>query len=213
MKTLIVLVLLVLSISAQAACQKSTKSVKNKDQSVLMLTEEVCDGQTGRTVSLQITRANERAASTLMQKAVPKTVRFLDLEGDGTYEFEEIGSCAGLPDCEAFIYKLNPERSALKLYFQGAYSEVSVVDGYIVESGRSSCCSWEHHLYRADSAKLPITEVDMVYRVKVQAPESLGYASCQFSERAGRGWRPVKLPSQGLKKLCEAYGKNYRINT
>ena len=96
-------------------------------------------------------------------------------------------------------------------FFWGGYSSLKSLSGYLIESGRSSCCSWEHHVYTQRSKHREITADDMLYRVVVgvtpEGNEPDG-PTCAFYDKANQ----LVLPAyRALLSLCEVYGPEYTL--
>jgi hypothetical protein len=90
-----------------------------------------------------------------------------------------------------------------------------MIDEFVVEAGRASCCSWEYNAYRLRSKLEPVQASDFAYRVLV----GLSVASdtddevtctCTFTDSDNQ----IVLPdNSSLLPLCGLYGPDYMLAT
>lgn len=150
-----------------------------------------------------------------LEEAPDGTARLIDLDGDGRQEIEIRGSCGAGPNCEGAIFRLNRDRTAMAPFYRGGYFSLTMIEGYVVETGRASCCAWESHGYKVRAGADEVGQDDLEYRVDVTAEggeDGVPLAvECAFRRRETKAWVYVGPPSGAWLKLCEAYGKKYTL--
>jgi hypothetical protein len=143
------------------------------------------------------------------------TARLIDIDKDGRHEIEVRGSCGAGANCEGTIFRLNASGGAMTPFYRGGYFSLTMIDGYLVESGRASCCAWESHGYRIRPAADQVTEEDLEYRIDVAAEGGEDgvplTVECSFRRREAKVWTYVPPPSNVWLSLCEPYGKKYTL--
>lgn len=145
-------------------------------------------------------------------------VDLVDLDQDGMYEVEVRGMCGAGPNCEGDVYRIDPATRTLQHFFSGGYYELQVIDGWLVEAGRSSCCSWEFHLWQLDAPHdLPLEYDTMDLMVQVDASGdddgTVTGVTCTFTRQSGDNSRVVAPPSRALERICEHYGEPYELTS
>ena len=81
----------------------------------------------------------------------------VDLDQDGMHEVEVRGMCGAGPNCEGDVYRIDPATRTLQHFFSGGYYELQFIDGWLVQAGRSSCCSWNYLMWKLDAVRsLPL---------------------------------------------------------
>ena len=140
--------------------------------------------------------------------------RLRDVDGDGVFEYEEIGACGAGPNCEGWIFKIQEDRRRMHLLFHEGYADFRRVSNYYVASGRANCCSWEHHLYEVPSDGHAIEGREPLYRITVGSVDGNDTDStpCVVSTRVRGKWVLSAIPDNRLSQLCEVYGPDYIIN-
>lgn len=142
----------------------------------------------------------------------------IDLDDDGMHEIEIRGMCGAGPNCEGNVYRVDPAKRTFQHFFSGGYYELQAIDGWLVESGRSSCCSWEFHLWELDAPHdLPLEYDNMDLMVQVDAGgDDAGNVTdvrCTFTQQSGDNPRVVAPPSHALERICEHYGESYELTS
>jgi len=214
---------LALPAMVEAKCTVATQTVANRDGSALVLRREECPDQDRRNLRVSYRAdAKHKAYRVLsLDQSIEETpmggANPIDLEGDGMFEIEVRGMCGAGPNCEGTIYKLASDKRSMFAYFSGGYADLHRQDGYLIEGGRASCCSWEFHLYRTDLADRSIDESAMAYMITVgvsvrEGSDQVEGSDCYVSRREGDEWKAAPLPTPGLAKICEVYGTDYRLN-
>ena len=222
-------VALLLSLSAPAAwaqdavCEPADPvRAWNRDGSVLTVQTEcvspevrryvatlACDG--GRVCDRR--EVTQEAAYTSMGHA-----NLIDVDGDGMHEVEIRGMCGAGPNCEGEVYRIDPATHTLQPFFSGGYYELQVIKGWLVEAGRSSCCSWEFHLWKLDAPRpLPMDYDTMDLMVQVDAggdeDGNVTDVRCTFTRQNGDNRVVVAPPSPALEAICEHYGEPYDLTS
>ena len=199
-----------------AACEHQREQVHNLDGSMLLRHTELCaEADRQYTDILLIARPGQTPKRLQRFNHPPSegssALSFRDLEGDGFFEVEQRGSCGAGPNCEGYIHKLDPRRQRLFLYFSGGYADLRYQNGYLIESGRASCCSWEHHLYRSKSKTYPIETMEYQIMVGMLHSEpDANRADCAITRLKPNGeGRLMAHPPPWMAKLCEVYGPDY----
>jgi hypothetical protein len=201
--------------TALGNCEVNASSARNTNGSVMKLRVSFCEGSNRRDVSVYYQKAVGtplRKVLSLQQDAEEAPTggaSLTDLDGDGEHEIELRGTCGAGPNCEGTIYRLREDRTKMFRLFWGGYSSLSHLAGHIVESGRASCCAWEHHVYLQRSRFKEIGASDMVYRVVVgttqESDKTIG-PTCTFYDL---GDKLVSPKTRALLPLCEIYGSDY----
>lgn len=198
-------------------CPTERTSVLNRDGSAIQLSVRKCDDSVLRHISAYYQPARGKPLEkvlTLVQRAeeIPMGGATIeDIDRDGIHEIEVRGACGAGPNCEGTIFRLDEDRQRMFDLFHGGYFEVTTIDGYLVESGRTSCCAWEHHVYRPTSPFVRVTDADVVYRVVVGASamnEGVDTSTCAFYNARDELAQP---PEGRLRSLCGVYGKDYLL--
>ena len=83
--------------------------------------------------------------------------------------------------------------------FAGGYNDLSIRGGYLVESGRANCCSWEFHLYKLPAKKHPLRYDDMDYMVVITYATETEPEKCEIT-RMKRA--PTSRLPAAAKQLC-----------
>ncbi|MEO6102192.1 MAG: hypothetical protein ABIP44_00965 [Pseudoxanthomonas sp.] len=206
---------------AGESCEPAAeKSAQNPDGTTLSVAT-TCDDADTRTYLIQakladgsIDRMTVEASS---DEAPTGGASLVDIDGDGYHEVEVRGMCGAGPNCQGELYRINRKRGEIELYFSGGYSDLSVIDGYLVEAGRASCCSWEYHAYRLDGREgvRDYANMDMMVEVgaDLSSGEEDGTTRCRFSRRNGDAQEVIMPPSKKWLPLCELYGNDYHVVT
>lgn len=193
---------------------------ENRDGSVLTVQTECASPELRRyvaTLTCDGGRTCDRQAYT--QEVVYNSMGhadLIDVDQDGMHEVEVRGMCGAGPNCEGNVYRIDPATRTLQPFFSGGYYELQVIDGWLVEAGRSSCCSWEFHLWKLDLPRpLPLEYDNMDLMVQVGASGdddgNVAGVECTFTRQSGDNSRVVAPPSRALEKICEHYGEPYDL--
>ena len=207
-------------VRADENCEPVAEQVAtNTDQSTLSVAT-VCDKEGIRSYLMRARtkdgRTDQKTVEVETEYTTMGSASLVDIDGDGYHEVEVRGMCGAGPNCEGELYRIDRSTGKLQLFFSGGYSDLSVIDGYLVEAGRASCCSWEYHAYRLHGRTGTLDYVNMVFLVVVGADldsdEENAPARCTFS-RSIKGARQVmRPPGREWLQLCELYG-DYRLTT
>lgn len=219
----LVLVLLVVSmpsLAQDAVCEPvPQRGVKNADQSTLWLRTE-CPRPGIRAHVIELSCPGGKPCDRrVLEQEVESTpmghAGVVDIDGDGMHEIEVRGMCGAGPNCEGDLYRIDRGGQKLYHFFSGGYADLQVIDGYLVESGRASCCAWEFHGWRLhdEPALLDYDNMDLMADVSASGGEDgeIAAVECSFSVRNGDNWRPVPPPSPEWLRICEHYGEPYRV--
>ncbi len=143
-------------------------------------------------------------------------VGFVDLDDDGIQEVQVTGMCGAGPNCEGTLYRLDPASGRLSHFFSGAWADIRILDGHLVEAGRASCCAWEYHAWPLLPGP-PLRVADaMAFAVSVGwmggDDEDEDRADCRFHSAAPDGAGEIIAPpnAQWL-PICELYGSDYHL--
>ena len=143
----------------------------------------------------------------------------VDLDQDGMHEVEVRGMCGAGPNCEGDVYRIDPATRTLQHFFSGGYYELQFIDGWLVQAGRSSCCSWNYLMWKLDAVRsLPLGDGNQDLRAQVDGSgatydeDGRGDAQCTFLQESGDNRVVVAPPSPGLEDMiCRHYGEAYRL--
>ena len=205
-----------------AVCEPGEPArAENRDGSVLTVQTECASPELRRyvaTLTCDAGRVCDRLEVT--QEVVYNSmgnIGLIDLDEDGMHEVEVRGMCGAGPNCEGEVYRIDPATRTLRHFFSGGYYELQVIDGWLVESGRSSCCSWEFHLWQLDAPHdLPLNYDNMDLMVQVGASgdgDQVDGVVCTFTRQSGDNSRVVAPPSPALERICEHYGEAYDLTS
>lgn len=195
------------------------QSAKNADQSTLSVAT-ACDKAGIRTYLLRAYAKDGHRDQKVLEVesgyAPMGSANLVDIDGDGYHEVEVRGMCGAGPNCEGELYRIDRGTGKLELFFSGGYAELSVIDGYLVEAGRASCCSWEYHAYRLQGRTGTLDYEDMDFMVEVGIDMDTGDEDspphCTFSRTEGDTRAVVRPPGREWLRLCELYG-DYHLTT
>ena len=187
---------------------------RNVDGSQLRISQQPCDAAGHRIIRVELRSIPSSAFKTVLQRsqscsAYPRGSGHLqDVDADGLMEYVELAYCGAGPNCWRQIFKIDPQQGRADLFFEGGFSRFRTIAGFYVSSGRSSCCSWEHAIYRLPLRSRTITAQDLAYRISVEAPAMEGEAAtCLITRPEGEAWVPIDLNVEPLRKLCHHYGE------
>ena len=206
---------------AQEGCTPVPEQVAtNVDQSTMSVTT-TCDDSGIRRYVLRARNKDGAELQEMIVEAADEapngSAGLLDVDGDGHHEVEVRGMCGAGPNCMGDLYRVNRKTGELQHFFSGGYSDLSMIDGYLVEAGRASCCSWEYHAYRLDDRAEVRGYDNMDLMVEVGADLSSddenAPARCKFSQRRGDDWTVIAPPAKQWLALCNLYGETYHLVT
>lgn len=206
----------------EATCEpQDAVRAENRDGSVLTVQTDCATPALRRyvaTLTCEGGRTCDRLEVT--QEVVYNTMgraQLVDLDQDGMHEVEIRGMCGAGPNCEGEVYRIDPATRTLQHFFSGGYYELQVIDGWLVEAGRSSCCSWEFHLWQLDAPHaLPLEYDTMDLMVQVSASgdaDTVDGVVCTFLRQSGDNSQVVAPPSRALERICEHYGEAYELTS
>ena len=198
---------------------QTVQEQRNGDGSWLRLTQTETPAQGIRSLTVDLKQSATAPYLPVLQRnqslddAPTGGGRLVDIDGDGLLELVELEFCGAGPNCAQNILKLNPKTGRAYLWFAGGFARFQAVGQFVVASGRSSCCSWEHQVYRPPSSERSISKADLAFRIEVRAPDNEGGpARCTITRPVGANWVPFKPQQTSLLKLCEQYGEAVLIN-
>lgn len=209
-----------LALAQDDVCQADAGArMANRDGSTLALRTECPSADTRRYV-VEFACADARPCDRLeVGQEVAETpmghAALVDIDGDGMHEVEVRGMCGAGPNCEGDVYRIDPRTRKFIHFFSGGYAELQVLDGWLVEAGRSSCCAWEFHGWKLDTATPPLTydNMDLLAQVDAGGDEAGNVTSvqCTFLRPNGDNRQVVAPPSPALERICEHYGEPYDL--
>lgn len=194
--------------------------VANRDGSTLSLSTECPSPETRRHVVVLTCEAGRVCDRREIEQDAAETpmghAALVDIDQDGWHEVEVRGMCGAGPNCDGDLYRIDPATRTLVHFFTGGYYELRVIDGWLVEAGRSSCCSWEFHLWKLDMPRaLPLEYGSMDLMVQVDASGddagNVTSVACTFTRQSGDNPQVVAPPSRALETICEHYGEPYDL--
>ena len=216
---LVTLFLSASTVFASSECTVKSDQRRNADGSQLRITQKQCLDNDSRTIRIELKPQSKSAYRTVLLRtqsvAQLKTGggSLQDIDGDGMYEYVEIGSCGAGPNCRHEIFKMDQKERKAYLFFDGGYFDFRMISGLYVVSGRSSCCSWEYQIYRKPINERTISEQDLLYRITIKKGSvDSPSAQCFITNKIGSQWFPIDLKDKQLLKLCELYGESYVLN-
>jgi hypothetical protein len=206
--------------SAHPGCTLATTCAENADHSTLQAVDEVCkDGDEHYvTIYTFATRQSAPVRLATLYEGNARSVAWSDRDRNGYAELDVTVGCGAGPNCYHSLYRYDPSNKSLYSYYSGGYSDLSYLDGYLVESGRASCCSWEYHAYKI----LPVGTRDKVLddkmiRISVSADteDDNKPASCSFElvdDMKSDKSHPVKPPGKKWLDFCKLYSEKFILN-
>ena len=214
------LAMLWLSPATGVAGSQSEQAIhRNVDGSQLRISQHPCDAVGNRVMRVELRLLPSSPFKTVLQRnqscsAYPRGSGSLqDIDADGFMEYVELADCGAGPNCWRQIFKIDPQLGRADLFFEGGYARFQAIAGFYVSSGRASCCSWEHAIYRLPLRSRTITAQDLAYMISVEAPAMEGEAAtCLISRPEGEAWVPIDLNIEPLRELCHLYGENVVTN-
>lgn len=220
MRSIIATVLIFTSTSVLAECYVERSQQSNADGSAIRMKQKQCEDSDERTILIQLKQPDSPLYTTALTRkqsvaeAATGGGRLRDVDGDGIFEYEEIGPCGAGPNCEGWIFKMQKNRRHMYLFFHGGYADFRRVSSYLVTSERASCCSWEHNLYKQPSVERTIKESDLLYSIAVGSVDvaDSSRTPCLVSKRVRGNWVTRAIPDKNLLVLCEVYGPDYIVN-
>ena len=214
------LMLCVPRVHADEYCEPvAEQSVKNADQSTLSVST-TCDESGNRRYLLRTHAkdggSDQKILEVESEYAPMGSAGLVDIDNDGYHEVEVRGMCGAGPNCEGELYRIDRETGKLELFFSGGYAELSVIDGYLIEAGRASCCSWEYHAYRLEGRTGALDYDDMDFMVEVGVDtdniDEEAPARCTFSRTVAGTRTVMRPPGRKWLELCTLYG-DYHLTT
>lgn len=195
------------------------QTAENADQSTLSVAT-VCEKAGIRSYLLgsrtKDGRLDRKIVEVESEYAPTGNARLVDMDGDGNHEVEVRGMCGAGPNCEGELYRINRDSGRLELFFSGGYSDLSVIDGHLVEAGRASCCAWEYHAYRLQGRTGLLDYNNMDFMVEVGAnldsEDENAPPRCTFTRTRDGAREVMRPPGRQWLRLCELYG-DYHLTT
>ena len=137
--------------------------------------------------------------------------QIMDWDRDGEHEIQVFDFCGAGPNCASTIYRIDKKKRALSRFFKSSGSDVELIDGYLVESARDTCCSWiftAHKFVRPRQWVNPKASFSVLVKGgdKESAP-----STCTFSIDAPDGRQTINPPSKAFLKYCDEYGNGYVV--
>ena len=213
MPVLILLALLFSQGSALASGDDLQQVERNGDGSWLRLTQRRDETMDSRSMQLELGTGPTAFHRTVLQRRQSISghprggSRLEDMDGDGLLEYVEREFCGAGTNCSYRIFKVSPSQGTAYSYFQGSFFRFRAIGDFIVTSGRSSCCSWEHQVFRQPDEGAGISDLDLLYLIEVKGPvDGAATAECLITRPVGDAWVPAATSSQQLLELCEVYG-------
>jgi hypothetical protein len=205
-------------------CEDQLQQARQRDGNTIIVSTRECTRPTERRITVSLQRAS--GAQTVLHRFRQSIDRsptggatLKDIDGDGFSELELTGACGSGSVCQRALYKLNAAGTGLFLLYAGGTSEVEVVSGYLIEGGKTGCCTWHFQAYKLPSQARLIKDTDLHYRIDVGLLDAAIGASndgpspdCRFTTKSANRWVVVAPPSKALEKVCEVYGPDYVLD-
>lgn len=137
--------------------------------------------------------------------------QIVDWNKDGEHEIEINDFFGAGPNCESTIYRVDKKKHALSQFFRATGSNVELIDGYLVQSGRDSCCSWIYDAHKFVSSRQWVNP-KASFSVFVESGDAYGNAvTCTFYIDGPLGRQTINPPSKAFLKFCDGYGHGYVV--
>ena len=138
--------------------------------------------------------------------------QIIDWDRDSEHEIQVFDFCGAGPNCASTIYRIDKKKRALSRLFKSSGSDVELIDSYLVESARDTCCSWiftAHKFVRSKQWVDPKTSFSVL--VKGGDKES-DPSTCTFYIDAADGHQTIiNPPSKAFLKICDHYFNGYVV--
>ena len=146
-----------------------------------------------------------------LSSAPPVGAHIIDWDKDGEHEIEIVHFCGAGPNCESTIYRVDKNKHALSRFFQASGSEVMLIDGYLVESARDSCCAWIYDAHKFVRSKQWV-DPKASFSVLVQfGAKDSDASTCTFYIDAPDEPKTINPPSKAFLKVCNHYRTGYVV--
>ncbi|MBP6798761.1 MAG: hypothetical protein KA124_11750 [Luteimonas sp.] len=216
-----------LSMSAVAQDAGDVQEAVNRDGSRLRLqtswTPQAGEDEAQLAFVATLVRAGTDTVIPLLSPGAPdqgdeptRSVRLVDVDGDGFHDLETTGDCGAGPNCSHTVFRFDSADDALYLFFDSGYFDAWVMDGHLVESGRASCCAWEFHAWPLEPGPRLTVSGTMAFMATVSIADDDAQASvsCRFSRPdADDEYRTILPPKEEWLALCEHYREPYHLVT
>lgn len=202
-----------------ADCDSMSEEQLNRDGSRVRLLEKQCNEQQQRIIKVQIKPPHSVSYRTVLTRTQNTEMastgggHLRDIEGDGFFEYEEIGGCAA-PNCDGTVFKLTRDHKGFYRFFSGNYAELLYIPGFYVESGRVGGSSWERHLYRIPRQAGAAISRHPLYSITIDGFSEYDAKGtpCLISIRKHGRWVEYTPKNKHILQMCELYGPDYAVN-
>lgn len=197
-----------------AACEARSVCAINGDRSITQAVVDYCGDEPSRPIRVYF-YAGLHQKPVLLDELDPEDVRdvsFGEPDRHGYAELDITEMCGAGPNCWHSLYRIDPKTKQLYPYFSGGYSQLIYLDGYLVGSGRASCCSWEYHAYpiKRVGDRDVIADQSLTVTVSATGDDETETPVCRFyraDPKSGSNGVSVRPPNKKWLSLCEVYGK------
>ncbi|MBI1890488.1 MAG: DUF1311 domain-containing protein [Burkholderiales bacterium] len=194
-------------------CKTDLVCGTNSNQSILQAVVDQCAKAETRNIRVYFyeTRNSKPVLLETLKDQEAQQVNFPEPDQNGYAQLDITSFCGAGPNCSHELYRYDPKEKALYKYFSGGYVDLSNFEGYLVESGRASCCSWEFRAHKSNAigSRVQVDEKFFVISVSKDPEDEKKPADCSFFEYIGKDGatiRSVKPPSKKWLSYCEHYG-------
>lgn len=199
---------------ANKSCTRTVACAENFDHTFFQVTGDVCGEEGTGNPEVKVYRhANKTAppvlVSTLTDVDGMQAMLWGMPDRNGYAELEITVACGAGPNCSQYLYRYDPDTKSIYHYFSGGYSDLSYFDGYLLESGRGSCCEWELHVHKIHQQGKRDVVDDHIFVIELNSEMPDSPASCRFYEYYGEDdskTRPIKPPNSKWYRYCSKDG-------
>ena len=135
-------------------------------------------------------------------------IAWLDTDRNGFAALYFRLSC-GISDCSGETFRYDPEKNEMYPFYEGSSGGVQYFDGYLIDGGKSGCCSSEVQARKVHQVGSRDVVEDEILVISTYMEDETHGETCSVSEY-GKDYktRPAKLPNKKWLKFCATAGYN-----
>jgi hypothetical protein len=144
---------------------------------------------------------------------IKSMVFVIDWDKDGVHEIETVDECDAGPNCTGMIYRIDPRKEKVVEFFKTSGADVSLINGYLIEKGRDSCCAWGALAFKLNSGRTEVAS-SPTFSVLVEYDDDKNRSrpvTCTFYQDKPGSRLVIKPPAKAFLKICRHYGAPYKL--
>ncbi len=199
--------------SSTCAMEETEQTETNKDGSVIELTSADCDSNK-KCFSLSYKKSAQKNSHRIFyhvgeqSESMQLMAKLVDLDKDGFFDLEIYGFPA---PSRGDLFLFDPRKKEFYHFYSGGSSGLELSGGYLIDSGRSSCCAWESSVYKIPLKQTLIRSemVEFLIEISTVVDNKVSrLPHCKFFRPDGEIIRP---PGKRWLKYCRIYGEHFTI--